>query len=240
MDRLVGDLALPTSLTQFQHTLAALTRQLGFEHYLLVVVAGRCPRLINLLHNFEQQVPAADLACGDWLARVQSDPVPEAFYPGAWPAWLRHGLAASASSLSFSAKAGARLVGQPRHTLILERGHSVFDDPAAEALISHAQHAVWGCSAGLRIANVLDRPPAQELACLELAYQGRSYKEIGHALGISDRTAETYLKRSRKRLGVHSTTQACLMASDRGWFQELDPDVLREYVSCRSGAVKGR
>lgn len=48
------------------------------------------------------------------------------------------------------------------------------------------------------------RMPAAEMRCLFLLAQGRSIKEIGNQLGISPRTVETNLVRSKNRLNCYS------------------------------------
>jgi DNA-binding CsgD family transcriptional regulator len=43
---------------------------------------------------------------------------------------------------------------------------------------------------------------SQELACIRLLVQGASHKEIAKALGVSNRTVETYLARIKQRTGL--------------------------------------
>ncbi|MDP9348825.1 MAG: LuxR C-terminal-related transcriptional regulator [Gemmatimonadota bacterium] len=49
---------------------------------------------------------------------------------------------------------------------------------------------------------------------------GRSNKSIGHALGISPRTAGTHLTNLYRKLGVASRAQLMALAHDNGWLEE--------------------
>ena len=56
----------------------------------------------------------------------------------------------------------------------------------------------------------------RELATLRLIADGRSNKEIGNELGISERTVKTHLGHLFEKLGVTSRTEAVKIATRRG------------------------
>lgn len=56
----------------------------------------------------------------------------------------------------------------------------------------------------------------RELATLRLLADGRSNKEIGNELGISERTVKTHLGHLFEKLGVTSRTEAVKIAARRG------------------------
>jgi len=60
----------------------------------------------------------------------------------------------------------------------------------------------------------LSRREQDVLRCLE---QGRSYKEIGVALGISAHTVHSHIKRIYEKLQSQSRNEATLKARKRGW-----------------------
>lgn len=50
----------------------------------------------------------------------------------------------------------------------------------------------------------------REIQCLEWAARGKSAWDIGHILGISQRTAQFHLDNAKKKLGVRTITQAAV------------------------------
>ncbi|HWS73178.1 MAG TPA: response regulator transcription factor [Thermoanaerobaculia bacterium] len=56
----------------------------------------------------------------------------------------------------------------------------------------------------------------RELSALQLMADGKANKEIGHALGISERTVKTHLGHLFEKLGVTSRTEAVKVAARRG------------------------
>ena len=56
----------------------------------------------------------------------------------------------------------------------------------------------------------------RELSALQLMAEGKANKEIGTALGISERTVKTHLGHLFEKLGVTSRTEAVRVATRRG------------------------
>jgi DNA-binding CsgD family transcriptional regulator len=56
----------------------------------------------------------------------------------------------------------------------------------------------------------------RELSTLRLLADGRSNKEIGNELGISERTVKAHLGHLFEKLGVTSRTEAVKIAARRG------------------------
>ncbi len=59
------------------------------------------------------------------------------------------------------------------------------------------------------------------LACLP---HGLSDRDIAQKLFISVRTVQTHLAQIYEKLGVHSRTEAAVLAVRAGWFSEKRPD----------------
>ncbi len=60
------------------------------------------------------------------------------------------------------------------------------------------------------------RTALRELQCLELLAQGESGKRIAHRLGISEKTAETYVANARRKLGGRNAVHVVAIAIVRG------------------------
>jgi RNA polymerase sigma factor (sigma-70 family) len=65
----------------------------------------------------------------------------------------------------------------------------------------------------------MDQPrfSPRERQVLKLFAKGKSQKEIGEELGISDRTVNTYLTTARVRAGQPSSTALLVLAVREGW-----------------------
>jgi DNA-binding CsgD family transcriptional regulator len=63
---------------------------------------------------------------------------------------------------------------------------------------------------------------ARELQCLTLIAEGKSNKQIAHALNISPRTAEIYVSALIRKLGVVNRTGVVAMAFRRGLLIDAD------------------
>ena len=64
--------------------------------------------------------------------------------------------------------------------------------------------------------------PEREIQCLIYASAGGSAKQIARALGISPRTVEEYLQRTKARIGSRTTVGASAHALRRGWISHRD------------------
>lgn len=60
----------------------------------------------------------------------------------------------------------------------------------------------------------------QELGVLLLSAKGHSYVEIAAVMGLSRLTVLTYVKRSYRKLQVHSKTEAVYEARRKGWLRD--------------------
>lgn len=56
----------------------------------------------------------------------------------------------------------------------------------------------------------------RETEVLQLVAKGLSFEETGDALGLSQATVETHVKRIYRKLGVHSRTEAVYEARQQG------------------------
>jgi two-component system NarL family response regulator len=72
--------------------------------------------------------------------------------------------------------------------------------------------------AAARVAERLTREElnARELEILNLVVRGKSNKEIGAALFLSEDTVKWHMKRLLEKLGTHDRTQAAVLAIQRG------------------------
>jgi DNA-binding NarL/FixJ family response regulator len=87
---------------------------------------------------------------------------------------------------------------------------------------AHAGRTHLDPSAADAVARTMRRQPAdqdhltaREREVLALVAEGKSNREIGRALGISERTAQTHNTKILGKLGVRSRTQAALRAAGR-------------------------
>ena len=59
----------------------------------------------------------------------------------------------------------------------------------------------------LHHGNITAYITSRQLECLKLLSKGFSYKEIGNALQVTDRTVETHLKQIKDKLDIYSCNQ---------------------------------
>ena len=67
-----------------------------------------------------------------------------------------------------------------------------------------------------RTATTRSRLTAREIDVLRLLSRGYTYLEIGGTLGISVHTVTSHIKKSYRKLGVHSAAAAVTRAADLG------------------------
>lgn len=99
----------------------------------------------------------------------------------------------------------------------------ILKDISAEALITCIHDVLAGKTylapaAAAKLAEGVTRMhlTPRELTALKLMADGKSNKEIGNELGISDRTVKTHLGHLFEKLNVTSRTEAIKIASRRG------------------------
>jgi two-component system NarL family response regulator len=99
----------------------------------------------------------------------------------------------------------------------------VLKDIAADELVSCIRAVLAGKTyiapaAAAKLAEGVTRVQLtpRELATLRLLADGRSNKEIGNALDITERTVKTHLAHLFEKLGVTSRTEAIKVATRRG------------------------
>ena len=99
----------------------------------------------------------------------------------------------------------------------------VLKDITADDLIACIRDVLAGKTylapaAAAKLAEGLARVQVtpRELSTLQLMADGKANKEIGHALGISERTVKTHLGHLFEKLGVTSRTEAVKVAARRG------------------------
>ena len=79
-------------------------------------------------------------------------------------------------------------------------------------------------AAELGDARRAPRPPsAREVEVIALVAAGRSNKEIGTRLGITEKSVESHLRRLFARYGLASRTELSMLAVQQGW---VDPPTL--------------
>jgi len=71
-----------------------------------------------------------------------------------------------------------------------------------------------GASASLRASNPMLTP--RQIECLMWAEQGKSARDTGQILGISQRTVEKHLEQAYEVLGVRTRIQAVVRARELG------------------------
>ena len=94
---------------------------------------------------------------------------------------------------------------------LINSGDSVLDIKATDKIVNHLASSDNGNKSGLGELN------AREMEVIKLAAQGRSNKEIASTLIISERTVQTHLVNTFRKLKVSSRTQAVLYGLRKGW-----------------------
>jgi DNA-binding CsgD family transcriptional regulator len=75
-----------------------------------------------------------------------------------------------------------------------------------------AETVLGGLGSGSLHAPARRGLTARQVEVLSLIARGRSNRQIGRALGMSERTVTTHTEAIYKRLGVHSRTEAAMLA----------------------------
>jgi len=106
----------------------------------------------------------------------------------------------------------------------IERGAAGYLDKGAEvatiieAIRTVAAGGVVFTAAQLRTAGSAPRRPSdRELQVIDRVTAGASNAEIGLALGLSEKTVESHLRRLFDRYGVLSRTELAVLALQEGW-----------------------
>lgn len=82
-------------------------------------------------------------------------------------------------------------------------GRSILDPAVTRRVLNRVKDA-----GGQQPASKLDRLSAQERRVLELVAQGKTNKEIGLAMGLSDKTVKNYLSNLMEKLQMNRRSQA--------------------------------
>jgi DNA-binding NarL/FixJ family response regulator len=112
----------------------------------------------------------------------------------------------------------------------IERGAAGYLDKGVElAVIIDAIRTVAGggvvfSAAQLRsVGEAPRRPSARELQVIDLVASGATNAEVGLALGLSEKTVESHLRRVFDRYGVLSRTELVVLALGEGWVMRPSP-----------------
>jgi DNA-binding NarL/FixJ family response regulator len=90
-------------------------------------------------------------------------------------------------------------------------GEVVWDSGCAQTALREPAARTSSESAGMQMPHV------REMEVLRLAAAGRANKEIAARLGISQRTVQTHLLNTYRKLGVDNRASAVLRAVRQGW-----------------------
>lgn len=106
----------------------------------------------------------------------------------------------------------------------VERGAAGYLDKGADldvilaAIRTVAGGGVVFSPAQLRtVGEAPRRPSARELQVIDLVTAGATNAEVGLALGLSEKTVESHLRRMFDRYGVLSRTELAVLALDEAW-----------------------
>jgi DNA-binding NarL/FixJ family response regulator len=100
---------------------------------------------------------------------------------------------------------------------MIHSGKSVFDTKTAKDVFYKAV-SIKGKQPDLRCGL-----HPRELEVLELVCRGKTNKEIGTALAISEHTVGAHLANIFRKIGVESRTSAALYAMEHRWFTKSEP-----------------
>jgi len=90
-------------------------------------------------------------------------------------------------------------------------GEVVWDSECARAALAAPSKGASDRSGGIEL------PHPREMEVLRMAARGRVNKEIASKLGISQRTVQTHLLNTYRKLGVDNRASAVLRAVKQGW-----------------------
>ena len=121
--------------------------------------------------------------------------------------YVREALHAGVSGYLLKRIEMSSLVGSIR---LVMAGEVVWDSSCATTAL-HEQCRACG-AVGMREA-----PREREMQVLRLAAAGHANKEIASRLGISQRTVQTHLLNTYRKLGVDNRASAVLVAVKQGW-----------------------
>ena len=106
----------------------------------------------------------------------------------------------------------------------LDGGASGYLDKSADlpAIIAAIRTLAAGGTAYSAIAlrdarDARRRPSDREIQVLDLIVEGATNAEVGVALGLSEKTVESHLRRLFDRYGLLSRTELAVLAIDEGW-----------------------
>ena len=85
-------------------------------------------------------------------------------------------------------------------------GRSILDPAVTRRVLEHVKNA--DSNSGTPSTNRLGSLSSQERRVLALVAEGKTNKEIGHALGLSDKTVKNYLSNIMEKLQVARRSQA--------------------------------
>ena len=91
-------------------------------------------------------------------------------------------------------------------------------DEIVAAIRTVARGGTVYAASDLRAAGTAFRTPsAREIEVLEHVQRGQTNAEIATALGLSEKTVESHLRRLFDRYGVLSRTELTVLAIEEGW-----------------------
>jgi DNA-binding NarL/FixJ family response regulator len=109
----------------------------------------------------------------------------------------------------------------------IDRGAAGFLDKGAELdtiiqaiRIVAAGGTVFTAAQIHRSRSAPRRPSERELQVIDLVVEGATNAEVGAALGLTDKTVESHLRRLFDRYGLQSRTELAVLAINEGWRPE--------------------
>jgi len=188
--------------------LGALSEALRFSHYLMLQFAPGAQVHNRALHNLATTPDLRAIDNSVAVANLLLSPLPLALPRDIEVPELQHGIAVSSpnSSIGCILFLGGQPAAEPR----------ALADQQGTALVATSHLA----ATLLRLELAACPLPDRELQCLRYAALGATAKETARVLGISSRTVEEYIERSRARLGVNTTIEAVITTIRRGWITD--------------------
>ena len=104
---------------------------------------------------------------------------------------------------------------------VVARGEAYFTPSVASALVHHFRLL---SESPRRVTTHEDSLTDRELMVLELLARGKSNREIGEILYVSERTVENHTRSIYGKLHVHDRTQAILIGQQKGYVKLLDSE----------------
>jgi LuxR family transcriptional regulator len=225
---LLNDLESLTRVSEIFERIAQGARQLGFENCaygLRKPLPFTNPR-VSMLNTYDprwqaryddagylQTDPSVLQGCRSHAPMVWSDAL-FSRTPRLWDEARSFGLRVGWAQSCFDADGKVGLLSLSRSHEAMSRAEIVDKEPMLRWFVSVAHTALSGVLAGS--ASVATRLTAREVEVMKWTADGKTARDVGAILGVSENTANFHVKNANRKLGANSKAAAVARAAALG------------------------